>query len=240
MESDPRKTITAALTYPIDDSIPSTSYTGNEFFGSYLDYFSRPTDEEYFGSLPPGFRFVPRDDELIDDYLIKKIRNEKLPRNKINVLNLYEFNPEQLANAKWNNSTRKRPRTNKNEVQEPNNNNDEVAAVQEIKDHTLEVHPAPSYCLPNYQNPDNVVFPDVYDAPPYQNADIYSNPAPITMVSPIYSTHDPMSLEQYHELSEIPTIDGNEYLELESLLHVENKPYAYSLLFQPPNPYDSC
>ncbi|CAA3030392.1 NAC domain-containing protein 67-like [Olea europaea var. sylvestris] len=331
MESNPRQTVTAALTYPIDDCIPSTSYT-------YDDYFSRLTDYEYFGSLPPGIRFVPRDDELIDDYLIKKIRNEELPRNKINVLNLYEFNPEQLAKdyepagpnewyfftprnrkykngqrpdraagegywkatgadkqikrngeiigyqkalvfydekpkgvktswimheyrvnnlpprqrkgaddmklddwvlckvynneGKWNNA-RKRQRANKNQVQEPNNGNDQAAAGQEKNDHTLEVHRFPPHSFPNYRNPYNVVYPDVYDVPPYQNAEIYSNLAPITMLSPINSTHDLVSMEQYHESSGIPTMDRNKYLDMESLLHMENKPYDYSLLFQP-------
>ncbi|CAA2994957.1 NAC domain-containing 67-like [Olea europaea subsp. europaea] len=338
MESHPRKTRTGVLTYPVDDSIPSTSYT-------YNDYFSRLTDDKYFGGLPPGFRFVPRDVELIDDYLIKKIRNEQLPRNEIGVLNLYEFNPEQLAkdykpagpnewyfftprNRKYKNGQRpdraagkgywkatgadkqikrngetigyqkalvfydekpkgvktswimheyrvnnlpprqrngpddmklddwvlckvynkkgksnyntgKRQRTNQNQVQELHNDNDQAAAEQEKNDHKLEVHPVPPQSFPNYQNPYNVVYPDVYDVPPYQNVEIYSNLASITMVSPINSTHDLVSMEQYHESSGIPTMDRNEYLDLESLLHEENKPYDYSLLFQPPNPYIS-
>ncbi|XP_022854941.1 protein ATAF2-like [Olea europaea var. sylvestris] len=55
------------------------------------------SDDEYFRSLPAGFRFKPTHDELIVHYLMKKIENEELPRNKINVVNLYEFNPEILA-----------------------------------------------------------------------------------------------------------------------------------------------
>ncbi|CAI9765724.1 unnamed protein product [Fraxinus pennsylvanica] len=52
---------------------------------------------EYFESLPVGYRFMPTDDEHILHYLMKKANNEKLPRNKINVVKLYDFNPEELA-----------------------------------------------------------------------------------------------------------------------------------------------
>ncbi|KAI3446655.1 hypothetical protein Pfo_003320 [Paulownia fortunei] len=55
------------------------------------------SDDEYFKNIPPGYRFQPSDKELIFDYLIKKINNEELPRNRIYMVKLYEFNPENLA-----------------------------------------------------------------------------------------------------------------------------------------------
>ncbi|PIN06914.1 hypothetical protein CDL12_20533 [Handroanthus impetiginosus] len=46
---------------------------------------------------PPGFRFEPTDLELIRDYLKKKINNEPLPLEGIHEVNLYQYNPETLA-----------------------------------------------------------------------------------------------------------------------------------------------
>ncbi|KAL2464298.1 NAC transcription factor 29-like [Forsythia ovata] len=62
----------------------------------YPNFLDEVSDYEYFQSLPVGFRFKPTHDELIVDYLMKKINNEKLPRNNITVANIYEFNPEIL------------------------------------------------------------------------------------------------------------------------------------------------
>ncbi|KAL2507063.1 NAC transcription factor 29-like [Forsythia ovata] len=62
----------------------------------YPNFLDEVSDYEYFQSLPVGFRFKPTHDELIVDYLMKKINNEKLPRNNIAVANIYEFNPEIL------------------------------------------------------------------------------------------------------------------------------------------------
>ncbi|CAI9772353.1 unnamed protein product [Fraxinus pennsylvanica] len=56
------------------------------------------SNEEYFSGVPPGYRFKPLDWELIVHYLMKKINNETLPRNKIYVVDLYKCNPERLAN----------------------------------------------------------------------------------------------------------------------------------------------
>ncbi|KAL2512866.1 NAC domain transcriptional regulator superfamily protein [Abeliophyllum distichum] len=282
------------------------------------DYLSSLTDDEYFESLPPGFRFVPRDEELIVQYLNKKIRNEKLPRNKINVLNLYEFNPEQLSkytstranewyfltprDRKYKNGKRpnraanggywkatgadkqieqkgetigyqkalvfykgkppngqktcwtmqeyrvnnpstherngeddmrvyqkvaKSNNTTRNQIQEPNNNTDQAAAG---KDGSI----------------NNVIqFPDVDCVPPNQNADIYSNLTPITMVSsissviPDHSSYVPVSMGQHQELPGIPTLDSNEFWDLDSFMNVENKHDDYSPLFKPPSPNNS-
>ncbi|KAL2456038.1 Replication factor-A C terminal domain-containing protein [Forsythia ovata] len=62
----------------------------------YPNFLDEVSDYEYFQSLPVGFRFKPTHDELIVDYLMKKINNEKLPRNNITVANINEFNPEIL------------------------------------------------------------------------------------------------------------------------------------------------
>ncbi|KAL2455025.1 NAC domain-containing protein [Abeliophyllum distichum] len=63
----------------------------------YPNFSDEVSDYEYFRSMPVGFRFKPTHDELIVDYLMKKIKNEKLPRNNITVVNIYEFSPEILV-----------------------------------------------------------------------------------------------------------------------------------------------
>lgn len=46
---------------------------------------------------PPGYRFMPTDDELILEYLQKKIRNEPIPIDEISDVYLKENNPKALA-----------------------------------------------------------------------------------------------------------------------------------------------
>ncbi|KAG8650438.1 hypothetical protein MANES_07G040843v8 [Manihot esculenta] len=67
--------------------------------------------ERYLNSLPVGYRFAPSDDELIlfasnsandlasscDYYLQRKISNEPLTPNRIHVVDLYNYSPQQLA-----------------------------------------------------------------------------------------------------------------------------------------------
>ncbi|CAL1379787.1 unnamed protein product [Linum trigynum] len=53
--------------------------------------------DEYFDSFPPGYRFCPQDEELILDYLKKKVLGEELPMNKIMEVNLYRHDPNTLA-----------------------------------------------------------------------------------------------------------------------------------------------
>ncbi|KAK6151512.1 hypothetical protein DH2020_014147 [Rehmannia glutinosa] len=56
--------------------------------------------DEYFASMiPPGYRFQPTDYELLSEYLIKKIKQEPLPPNRIHVVNLYDFNPDYLTES---------------------------------------------------------------------------------------------------------------------------------------------
>ncbi|KAI3472442.1 hypothetical protein Pfo_029562 [Paulownia fortunei] len=61
------------------------------------DNRSQLSDDEYFKNMPPGYRFRPTDDELIVEYLMKKVNNEGLPRNRIYMVKLYDFNPENLV-----------------------------------------------------------------------------------------------------------------------------------------------
>ncbi|KAJ6425803.1 hypothetical protein OIU84_026392 [Salix udensis] len=57
--------------------------------GNYID--------PYFRTFPPGYRFWPKDEELVVYYLMKKIRNEPLPKNRIHEVNIYDYHPKTLA-----------------------------------------------------------------------------------------------------------------------------------------------
>ncbi|KAL8026539.1 hypothetical protein ABFX02_14G034800 [Erythranthe guttata] len=46
---------------------------------------------------PPGYRFVPKDAELIVDYLEVKIKNLPIPLDEINEVHLYDHHPQFLA-----------------------------------------------------------------------------------------------------------------------------------------------
>ncbi|KAI9191987.1 hypothetical protein LWI28_016438 [Acer negundo] len=48
-------------------------------------------------NFPPGYRFMPRDQELVVSYLKPKVLNLYLPPNVILEVELYRFNPDQLA-----------------------------------------------------------------------------------------------------------------------------------------------
>lgn len=50
----------------------------------------------YFNSMPPGHRFYPTDEELIEYYLKNKVLNLSLPLNRIKEVNIYDYNPQQL------------------------------------------------------------------------------------------------------------------------------------------------
>ncbi|XP_065859753.1 NAC domain-containing protein 72-like [Euphorbia lathyris] len=54
-------------------------------------------DIAFFDSFPPGYRFCPTEVELILCYLKRKIKGQTLPKSKIMDVNLYEYNPEKLA-----------------------------------------------------------------------------------------------------------------------------------------------
>nr|UBT01624.1 NAC transcription factor 20 [Litchi chinensis] len=46
--------------------------------------------------LPLGYRFAPRNHELVLHYLAKKILDQKLPANIITTVDLYQYDPDQL------------------------------------------------------------------------------------------------------------------------------------------------
>ncbi|MBA0780860.1 hypothetical protein Gotri_004912 [Gossypium trilobum] len=54
-------------------------------------------DEACFRSIPPGYRFKPRDDEIINFYLRPKIFGLPLPPNRIKEVFLYNYDPQTLT-----------------------------------------------------------------------------------------------------------------------------------------------
>ncbi|XP_057468164.1 NAC domain-containing protein 1-like [Actinidia eriantha] len=57
-------------------------------------------DDERKIDLPPGYRFVPTDTELVVHYLFNKVSHKPLPGNMIITINIYDFHPQQLARYK--------------------------------------------------------------------------------------------------------------------------------------------
>ncbi|KAK9123703.1 hypothetical protein Sjap_013305 [Stephania japonica] len=69
----------------------------------HRDYFvnnGKPAnnDVDYLGTFPVGYRFSPTDEELLEQYLLNKIRNLNLPPNNIVIKNIYEYHPALLTN----------------------------------------------------------------------------------------------------------------------------------------------
>ncbi|KAK6947377.1 NAC domain, partial [Dillenia turbinata] len=64
--------------------------------GSSLSHPPTLEDLSYFETLPPGFRFKPSDQELIDYYLKNKVEGRPLPPNKIFNDDIYLGSPEYL------------------------------------------------------------------------------------------------------------------------------------------------
>ncbi|KAL6545889.1 hypothetical protein OROGR_009763 [Orobanche gracilis] len=60
---------------------------------SHEDVASTWIDSPY----PPGYRFMPTDEELIVYYLRKKVNNELIPISSINEVNIYKFTPQYLT-----------------------------------------------------------------------------------------------------------------------------------------------
>ncbi|XP_022764266.1 NAC transcription factor 29-like [Durio zibethinus] len=54
-------------------------------------------DEAFLKSMPPGYRFKPRDDELVNYYLKRKVYHKPLPPNRIREVHLYNYDPETLT-----------------------------------------------------------------------------------------------------------------------------------------------
>jgi hypothetical protein len=59
--------------------------------------FNQASTDEYFHSLPPGYRFNPTDRELILYYLKRKVLNEPLPHHRIHEINIYQHHPQELS-----------------------------------------------------------------------------------------------------------------------------------------------
>ncbi|KAK4492388.1 hypothetical protein RD792_003193 [Penstemon davidsonii] len=47
--------------------------------------------------FPPGYHFIPTDEELIIHYLKKRVMNEPIPYSNIREINLYKYNPQELT-----------------------------------------------------------------------------------------------------------------------------------------------
>ncbi|KAJ8899667.1 hypothetical protein K2173_019364 [Erythroxylum novogranatense] len=59
---------------------------------------SNPVDE-YFRTLPPGFRLRIFDDELVEVYLFRKVHNLPMILNRIHDVDLYNFHPQELTDT---------------------------------------------------------------------------------------------------------------------------------------------
>ncbi|GKV32579.1 hypothetical protein SLEP1_g41174 [Rubroshorea leprosula] len=56
------------------------------------------TTDDYFNRFPPGYRFCPRDCELIEHYLMKKLLHQCLPHHRIRqITSVYELSPQHLT-----------------------------------------------------------------------------------------------------------------------------------------------
>ncbi|KAB2631335.1 NAC domain-containing protein 67-like [Pyrus ussuriensis x Pyrus communis] len=55
--------------------------------------------DAHIDSLPPGYRFILTDDELILHYLMRKFMNEQLPINRFLNVNIYQHHPRELTDA---------------------------------------------------------------------------------------------------------------------------------------------
>ncbi|CAA0813230.1 NAC domain-containing protein 55 [Striga hermonthica] len=49
------------------------------------------------GRFPPGYRFMPTDQELILEYLARKVNNQPIPVDEINEVELYKYSPVYLS-----------------------------------------------------------------------------------------------------------------------------------------------
>ncbi|PON55975.1 NAC domain containing protein [Parasponia andersonii] len=67
------------------DVLPSTSSPSSD-----------DDDVSFFDNLPPGYVFIPTDEEIIG-YLRKKVNNESMPRNRIRDVELYKWDPWDLT-----------------------------------------------------------------------------------------------------------------------------------------------
>ncbi|KAL3529909.1 hypothetical protein ACH5RR_009231 [Cinchona calisaya] len=74
----------------------TSSHDNHPFTNEFFEEDELP-DREFFESFPPGYRFCPKDSELIICYLKKKIDKQTLPRNQIKHVNLYQYSPDKIS-----------------------------------------------------------------------------------------------------------------------------------------------
>lgn len=55
-----------------------------------------------FSHVPPGFRFHPTDEELVDYYLRKKIASRRIDLDVIKDVDLYKIEPWDLEGIRYN------------------------------------------------------------------------------------------------------------------------------------------
>ncbi|KAL5805252.1 hypothetical protein ACOSQ3_032052 [Xanthoceras sorbifolium] len=65
-----------------------------------LSSVSLPNRQYNYNYLPSGYKFRPKDEELILYYLMKKLSNQSLPCNIVIDVDLYKFNPWDLLAEK--------------------------------------------------------------------------------------------------------------------------------------------
>ncbi|KAL6955690.1 hypothetical protein U1Q18_020512 [Sarracenia purpurea var. burkii] len=90
-----------AATFPTNQQVEEEIAASS--VDAYLDLTNGDTttygghNQHYVHDYPPGYRFCPTDVELVVHYLMKKVKKEPLPHNKIPILNIYQYNPYDLA-----------------------------------------------------------------------------------------------------------------------------------------------
>lgn len=57
-------------------------------------------DMNSFSHVPPGFRFHPTDEELVDYYLRKKVASKRIDLDVIRDVDLYKIEPWDLQGTK--------------------------------------------------------------------------------------------------------------------------------------------
>uniref|UniRef100_A0A0V0GT59 Putative ovule protein n=1 Tax=Solanum chacoense TaxID=4108 RepID=A0A0V0GT59_SOLCH len=53
-------------------------------------------DEEWKQQIPPGFKFCPSDEEILQYYLLRHVTGNYIPPGIIPQVDLYECNPDHL------------------------------------------------------------------------------------------------------------------------------------------------
>ncbi|KAL5840214.1 hypothetical protein ACOSQ4_012822 [Xanthoceras sorbifolium] len=99
METNPN--LNSSSSFPISSpskpSKPLTTSPATEPPKTLSNHHHHHIKDEYWKKFPKGYRFCPHNGELIVHYLRKKVLNQPLPPNKIAQVNLYQHNPEVLA-----------------------------------------------------------------------------------------------------------------------------------------------